>query len=66
MKSFQNRAALITGGNSGIGKATACLFPKNGAKVAVAARRVKEGKAVVKQISGAAGRGGPGGCIQKT
>ena len=43
MKTFQNKTVLITGGTSGIGKATALAFAKEGANVVVSGRRVAEG-----------------------
>ena len=52
---FESKVVLITGGNSGIGKATALAFAKKGAKVIVAARRVSEGKATVAMIKEAGG-----------
>jgi len=39
MKRLENKIALITGGNSGIGLATAQLFARHGAQVIVTARR---------------------------
>lgn len=35
---INNKVVIVTGASSGIGKATAELFGKNGAKVALAAR----------------------------
>lgn len=40
---LENQVAIVTGGNSGIGEATARLFASEGAKVGLLARREKEG-----------------------
>ncbi|MEX2080523.1 MAG: SDR family NAD(P)-dependent oxidoreductase [Dehalococcoidia bacterium] len=47
---LQDRHALITGGNSGIGEATARLFAVEGARVSILARREAEGNAVADSI----------------
>ena len=43
---IDSKVAIVTGGNSGIGAATAHLFAKEGAKVVLMARREKEGREV--------------------
>ena len=44
------QVAIVTGGNSGIGEGAARLFAREGAKVALLARREKEGHAVERSI----------------
>ncbi len=50
-----NQTALITGGTSGIGEATALLFAREGAKVALTGRNEKRGHAVCESVLSAGG-----------
>lgn len=55
MSQFAGKVALVTGGNAGIGRATALEFARHGAKVVISGRREKEGNEVVAEIKAAGG-----------
>jgi NAD(P)-dependent dehydrogenase (short-subunit alcohol dehydrogenase family) len=48
MRQFSGKVALVTGGGSGIGRATAIAFAKEGASVVVAGRRSDEGHETIR------------------
>ncbi|MDA1256877.1 MAG: SDR family oxidoreductase [Chloroflexi bacterium] len=52
---FEGKVALVTGASSGIGKATAIAFGREGASVVVAARREEESLQTVAEIEAAGG-----------
>ena len=55
MKRFEQKVALITGGASGIGRATANRLAAEGAQVIIADRNVALGQQAVSQIKEAGG-----------
>jgi NAD(P)-dependent dehydrogenase (short-subunit alcohol dehydrogenase family) len=52
---LDGKVAIVTGGNSGIGEATVHRLAREGAKVAILARRQAEGEAVVQGVFDAGG-----------
>ena len=51
------KVAIVTGGSSGIGRATAVALAKQGVKIAIAARRAKEGEETVHLVKEAGSEG---------
>lgn len=57
MNYFKGKVAFVTGATSGIGRATAIAFGKNGATVVVTGRREKEGRETLDMVRTAGGDG---------
>lgn len=57
MSAFENKIVIVTGGTSGIGRATAIAFAREGAKVVVSGRRESEGAESVELIEKAGSEG---------
>ena len=55
MTRFRGQVVLITGGNSGIGRAASLAFAAEGANVVIAARDAAKSKAVVDEVAAAGG-----------
>ncbi len=56
-RDLEGKVGIVTGGTSGIGRETAVLFAKSGAKVVVSGRREKEGEETVDLIRAIGGEG---------
>ena len=57
MNEFQNKVAIVMGGTSGIGRAAAVAYAREGAKVVVAGRRAAEGEETVRLLRAQGGEG---------
>jgi NAD(P)-dependent dehydrogenase (short-subunit alcohol dehydrogenase family) len=55
MKEFEGKVALVTGGGSGIGRATALAFAREGAQIVIGNRNVQRGEETVSLIRDAGG-----------
>jgi NAD(P)-dependent dehydrogenase (short-subunit alcohol dehydrogenase family) len=57
MNEFQNKVAIVIGGTSGIGRAAAVAYAREGARVVVAGRRAAEGEETVRLLEAQGGEG---------
>ena len=57
MNEFQDKVAIVTGATSGIGRAAAIAYAREGAKVVVAGRRAREGEETVRLVQAPGGEG---------
>jgi NAD(P)-dependent dehydrogenase (short-subunit alcohol dehydrogenase family) len=55
MEEFEGKVALVTGGGSGIGRATALAFARQGAQVVIGNRNVQRGEETIAMIRKAGG-----------
>jgi NAD(P)-dependent dehydrogenase (short-subunit alcohol dehydrogenase family) len=55
MRRFDQKVVLVTGGTSGIGRAAALAFAREGAAVMIAGRNEERGSAVLREIDAAGG-----------
>jgi len=57
MNGLQGKVAIVTGGNSGFGRATSLAFAREGVRVVIAARSRKKADETLRMIEGIGGKG---------